>query len=372
MINSQPLRERTSFREAKDDHTNLPILTRSVFSMYILTLETTCDETAAAIITDDLQVIASVVATQDELHQRFGGVVPEIASRAHVERILPVIDETLRRAKLALQDLDAVAVANTPGLAGSLIVGLTAAKSLALALDIPLIAINHLQAHVYACRIAAGCEVFPCIGMIVSGGHTSLYRCHGPIDFELLGGTIDDAAGEAFDKVAAMLGLPFPGGPAIQRAAEKGDPRTFDFPRSFIKDRERLEFSFSGLKTAVRYKLADITNGGGLANLKPEQLADLAASFQEAVVDCLCAKAFQALDKTGWKTLCVGGGVAANARFRRVLETQAAKKSVRLIIPPLSLCTDNAVMGAIAVERLKAGLTEELDLDVFPGLIRAR
>ena len=340
--------------------------------MNILTLETTCDETAAAVVTDDLHVLGSVVATQDELHRRFGGVVPEIASRAHVERILPVIDETLCRAGITLAELDAVAVANTPGLAGSLLVGLTAAKSLALALNIPLVAVNHLQAHVYACRIAAGENVFPCVGMVVSGGHTSLYRCRGPIDFELLGGTIDDAAGEAFDKVAAMLGLGFPGGPLIQKAAEQGDPKAFDFPRAFIKDRDRLEFSFSGLKTAVRYKLADLTGGAGPAAVTPTQLADLAASFQEAVVDCLCAKAFLAIEQTGWTTLCVGGGVAANARFRRALERQAESRGIRLVVPPLKLCTDNAVMGAIAVERLKAGLTEELDLDVFPGLVRQR
>ena len=178
-----------------------------------------------------------MVASQDDLHGRFGGVVPEIASRAHVERILPVIDETLRRAGLSLADLDAVAVANTPGLAGSLLVGLVAAKTLCVALGIPLVAVNHLQAHVYACRLASGEEVFPCVGLIVSGGHTSLYRCQGPLDFELLGATIDDAAGEAFDKVASMLGLPYPGGPSIQRAAEGGNPRAYRFPRAFLQDR---------------------------------------------------------------------------------------------------------------------------------------
>jgi len=341
--------------------------------MLILTIETTCDETAAAIVTDDLQVRSSVVATQDELHQRFGGVVPEIASRAHVERILPVIDETLKRAQLQLSDLDAVAVANTPGLAGSLLVGLTAAKSLALALNIPLVAINHLQAHVYACRIAAGEDVFPCVGMVVSGGHSSLYRCQGPIDFELLGGTIDDAAGEAFDKVAAMLGLPFPGGPAIQKTADQGNADAFEFPRAFIKQRDRLEFSFSGLKTAVRYKLAELT-ADGTQPLTAQQTADICASFQAAVVDCLVAKALQAVEQTGYRTLCVGGGVAANAHFRRELEAAAAKArpALRLFIPPLRLCTDNAVMGAIAVERLKAGLVEQLDLDVYPGLVREK
>ncbi len=205
--------------------------------MHLLAIETTCDETAAAIVTDQLEVKASVVASQDDLHQRFGGVVPEIASRAHLERILPVIHETLQRANLTLDDIDAVAVANTPGLAGSLLVGLVAAKALCVATNKPLLAVNHLQAHIYACRIAAtrstGCpgeDVFPCVGLIISGGHTSLYRCQGPLDFTLLGATIDDAAGEAFDKVAAMLGLSYPGGPAIQKAADGGNPRAYPFP----------------------------------------------------------------------------------------------------------------------------------------------
>jgi N6-L-threonylcarbamoyladenine synthase len=339
--------------------------------MNILTLESTCDETAAAIVNDRREVLGSVVASQDELHRRFGGVVPEIASRAHVERILPVIDETLRKANLGLKDIDAVAVANTPGLAGSLLVGLTAAKSLCVALGLPLVAINHLQAHIYACRIAAGEEVFPCVGLIVSGGHTSLYRCTGPLDFELLGATIDDAAGEAFDKVAAMLGLPYPGGPSIQRAAEGGNPKAHDFPRSFLRDEDRLDFSFSGLKTAVRYTIA----GPGKPDmndikLSEKQIADLAASFQEAVADCLVGKSFQALKKTGFDTICCGGGVAANARFRERMTEEARRRIVRLHIAPLKLCTDNAVMGAIAVERLKAGLVEELDLDAYPGVVR--
>jgi tRNA N6-adenosine threonylcarbamoyltransferase len=339
--------------------------------MNILVLETTCDETAAAIVTDQLEVLGSVVASQDELHGRFGGVVPEIASRAHLERILPVIDETLRRADLTLGELGAVAVANMPGLAGSLLVGLATAKALCVALDIPLIAVNHLQAHIYACRLAAREEVFPCVGLIISGGHSSLYRCRGPLDFELLGATIDDAAGEAFDKVAAMLGLPYPGGPSIQRAAADGDPAAFDFPRPLLRDDERLDFSFSGLKTAVRYTIA----GPGRPNfeeiqLAPSEVADLAASFQEAVVDCLVGKAILAMKLTGLKTLSVGGGVAANARLRRRLEEQSAEEGIRLHVAPLALCTDNAVMGAIAVERYRAGKFERLDLDVQPGVVR--
>lgn len=340
--------------------------------MNLLTIETTCDETAAAVVTDQLEVLSSVVASQNALHERFGGVVPEIASRAHVERILPVIDQALHEAGLSLSDLDAVAVANTPGLAGSLLVGLTAAKTIAWACDIPLLAVNHLQAHVYACRIASGQEVFPCVGLIVSGGHSSLYRCASPVDFHLLGGTIDDAAGEAFDKVANMLGLGYPGGPAIGHAAETGDARAIRFPRPFLADRERLEFSFSGLKTAVRYHLAgpgstDIDRG----KLTQQEVSNVAASFQEAVVDCVVGKAELALQRAGLSTLCVGGGVAANRRLRARLEESAAKHGYRLFIPPTALCTDNAVMGAIAVERLKAGQTESLELEALPGLVRS-
>ena len=339
--------------------------------MNILALETTCDETAAAIVTDRLEVLASVVASQDDLHARFGGVVPEIASRAHVERILPVIDEALRRAGLSLGDLGAVAVANTPGLAGSLLVGLVAAKTLCVTLGIPLVAVNHLQAHVYACRLASGEEVFPCVGLIVSGGHTSLYRCLSALDFELLGATIDDAAGEAFDKVASMLQLPYPGGPSIQQAAQGGNPRAYRFPRAVLDDRERLDFSFSGLKTAVRYAIA----GPGRVDfrqvrLEPGQVADVAAAFQEAAVDCLAGKSVLALERTGMETLCVGGGVAANARLRERLHDEARRRGFRLFVAPLALCTDNAVMGAIAVERYRAGLFEALDLDVVPGVVR--
>ncbi len=340
--------------------------------MNVLTIETTCDETAAAVVDDRLEVLGAVVASQDALHRRFGGVVPEIASRAHLERILPVIHETLRRAGLKRTDLDAVAVAHTPGLAGSLLVGLVAAKTLAMALDIPLVAVNHLQAHIYACRLAAGPEVFPCVGLIVSGGHSNLYRCLGPLDFTLLGATIDDAAGEAFDKVASMLGLPYPGGPSLSRAAAEGNPNAYRLPRPMLDDPERLDFSFSGLKTAVRYTLV----GPGRHDFSaiernPRQVADLAASFQEAVVDCLVGKAFQALAATGLRTLCVGGGVAANGRLRQQLAERAEEEGTALHIAPMALCTDNAVMGAIALERIRAGQFAPLSLDVEPGVVRA-
>lgn len=339
--------------------------------MYLLTIESTCDETAAAVVTDSLNVLSSVVATQTALHERFGGVVPEIASRAHVERILPVIDEALAKAEITLADLDAVAVAHTPGLAGSLLVGLVAAKTLAASLDIPLIAVDHLQAHIYAGRLAAKRDIYPCIGMVVSGGHTSLYRCDSPLEFEHLGSTIDDAAGEAFDKVASMLSLPFPGGPSVEKAGKNGDPQRYAFPRSFLKDKSRLDFSFSGLKTAVRYQIvepgqSDFSN----AHLDEQTIADLAASFQDAVVDCLVGKATLAIQQSGLDTLCVGGGVAANGRLREKLGDAAMRHGFELIFPPMSLCTDNAAMGAIAVEQMKVGDLAELTVDAKPGLIR--
>ncbi|MBX7166551.1 MAG: tRNA (adenosine(37)-N6)-threonylcarbamoyltransferase complex transferase subunit TsaD [Pirellulales bacterium] len=336
----------------------------------LLALESTCDETAAAVVAEDLAVLGAAVATQHELHARFTGVVPEIASRAHVESMLPVIDQALRQAQCTLAEIDAVAVATTPGLAGSLVVGLAAAKALCVALDVPLLAVDHLQAHIYACRIAAGREVFPCVGLIVSGGHTSLYRCDGPLDFHLLGSTIDDAAGEAFDKVASMLGLGFPGGPAIERAATNGDPRAYDLPRPMLHE-PHLQFSFSGLKTAVRYAIA----GPGRIDfsalrLPSEDVANLAASFQAAVVEVLVGKALAALRKTGHGRLCVGGGVAANRLFREQLRDACNRQQVELHIAPPELCTDNAVMGAIAFERLRAGLVEPLDIDIQPGLLR--
>lgn len=338
--------------------------------MKILTIESTCDETAAAVIDGDLSVLGSCVATQDELHVRFRGVVPEIAARAHLSRILPVIDSAIKSAGITLQDLDAVAVANTPGLAGSLLIGLTAAKTLCLTLNKPLIAINHLHAHVFACQLDRTESIYPCIGMIVSGGHTHLYQYQSAIENRFLGGTIDDAAGEAFDKVAKMLGLPYPGGPEVSRIAAEGDPKKHKFPRSFIHE-ERLDFSFSGLKTAVRYAIA----GPGNADLSKIELnlqekADLAASFQAAIVDCLVIKAVQAVTQLDSTRICIGGGVAANKLFRSQIESACAERGIELLIAPLKLCTDNAVMGAIAVERYKAGLFESLDLDIKPGLVR--
>lgn len=336
----------------------------------LLAIESSCDETAAAVVDEGLNVLSSVVASQDELHQQFGGVVPEIASRAHVRSILPVIDVALHKADCHLHDLSAVAVMTQPGLVGSLLVGLTAAKTLALVLDVPLIAVNHIEAHLYACRMAAKHDVFPAIGLVVSGGHTNLYDCRSAIDFRLLGSTIDDAAGEAFDKVAALLNLEYPGGPAIQRVAANGNPQAFDFPRSFIKE-DRLAFSFSGVKTAVRYAVLGQPNGKVPApELTAARIADVAASFQEAAVDVLIAKCSLALRQLGRNSLCIGGGVAANRRFRERLN-EMAQQGIAVHVAPLNLCTDNAAMGAIAWELFHAGRFADLDVDVVPGLVRA-
>ena len=331
--------------------------------MHFLAIETSCDETAVAIFTDDLQIRANVVASQTELHARFRGVVPEVAARAHLQRLLPTVDEALKEAHRQLTDIGCIAVLNTPGLVGALLVGVSAAKMLALALEVPLVSANHIEAHIYACRLAAGRDIFPCVGLVVSGGHTSLFHCKSALNFELLGATMDDAAGEAFDKVAAILGLGFPGGPAVEREAQAGDPKAHAFPRSFLHQ-DRLSFSFSGLKTAVLYAVhgKNVSEGPEPAG---KLRADLAASFQQAVVDVLTAKCRLALRKTGLKRLAVGGGVAANRCLRSHLETLARAEGAELFIPPLSLCTDNAAMAAIAVEKWRLGQFAPMDLDAL-------
>lgn len=336
--------------------------------MYFLGIETSCDETAAAVFTDELQILSNVVASQTDLHSRFGGIVPEVAARAHLQRLLPVIDEALRKAGITLEQIGCVAVLNTPGLVGALLVGVSAAKILAVTLDVPLIAVNHIEAHIYACRVAAGRDIFPCVGLVVSGGHTCLFDCKTATDFKLLGGTIDDAAGEAFDKVATILGLGFPGGPAVEREAAGGDAKAFRFPRTFLNE-DRLDFSFSGLKTAVLYTV----HGPGVAKGEPpspgSKRADLAASFQEAVVDVLVAKSKQALRQTGRTRVAVGGGVSANRCLRMAFEKMARAEGAELFIPPHALCTDNAAMAAMAVEKHREGRFASLDLDAFPACL---
>ena len=362
----------------------------------LLAIESTCDETAAAIIHPDGRVLGQSIATQDRLHERFAGVVPEIAARGHVEAILPVVDRALRTAGVDGPTLSAIAVADRPGLAGSLLVGMTAAKSLALAWDLPLIAINHLHAHLYACRMSADvvatnaaenvtvdatagtvdaaagdADVYPALGLVVSGGHSSMYRCDGPLELRYLGGTIDDAVGEAFDKVGAMLGLPFPGGPAVSRLAARGDRAAFAFPRSMTRKSDGDDFSFSGLKTAVRYA---ITGGGNVdpktVQVEPDRAADICASFEAAVVETVMTKALRAAKREGLRVILVGGGVAANAYLRDRLRAAAGRDAIRVIVADPALCTDNAAMGAIAWEHYRRGDFASSDADITPGLQR--
>jgi N6-L-threonylcarbamoyladenine synthase len=337
---------------------------------YFLAIETSCDETAAAVFTDEPAILSSIIASQTDLHARFGGVVPEVAARAHLQRLLPVIDEALKKAQVRLQDIGCIAVHNTPGLVGALLVGVSAAKMLALALEVPLIAVNHIESHIYAARLAAGRDIFPCVGLVVSGGHTVLFHCCDALHFDMLGGTLDDAAGEAFDKVASLLGLGFPGGPAVEREAAQGDAEAVSLPRAFLHD-ERLDFSFSGLKTAVLYALAGQSQPRPAPPPPGKKRADLAASFQKAVVDVLVVKSRQALRRTGLKRLAVGGGVAANRCFRSALEAMTRDEGVELFIPPLALCTDNAAMAAVAVEKWRRQEWAALDLDAVPAWMPA-
>ena len=341
--------------------------------MYLLAIETTCDETAAAVIARDRRVLAARVASQQLVHERFDGVVPELAARAHLDRIVPIISECIQESGIDPQrELAAVVVASEPGLPGSLLVGLAAAKALCVAWQVPLVAINHVQAHIYACQFQRETSIFPCVGFVVSGGHTNLYRCTAADRWEYLGGTIDDAVGEAFDKVAVMLGLSYPGGPELSRLAKQGDESKFAFPRPMLADRTTLNMSFSGLKTAVRYQLHGVGNSNwASSHLSDAVKADAAASFQRAAVDCLVGKARLALQQTGLSRLCVGGGVCANELLRSELVRMTERVGAELILADLSLCTDNAVMGAIAWEKVDRADFSPLDIDIQPGLLRA-
>jgi N6-L-threonylcarbamoyladenine synthase len=332
----------------------------------ILAIETSCDETAAAIVEDGRHILSNVVASQVELHARYGGVFPEIASRAHIEAIVPVIEQAMREAYLGFDDLDGVAVTHGPGLAGSLLVGVNAAKGLALGRALPLMGINHLEAHVYAHWLKVEGEgvtrkelEFPLLALIVSGGHTELILVQGHGEYEYLGGTLDDAAGEAFDKVGRLLALPYPGGPAIQEAAQAGNPAAFRFPRAWLDDSH--DFSFSGLKTAV-LRVVEVYSDPPQGKL----LADLASSFQDAVVDVLSAKTARAAEEFGVTAVLLCGGVSAN----HALQAAAVERAgVPVYYPPPVLCTDNAAMvGACAHQRFVSGERAGWDLDVVPSL----
>ncbi len=340
--------------------------------MPLLAIETTCDETAAAIISPERKILSSVVASQDELHARWRGVVPEIASRAHVERIIPIIDQATHEAGIQKSQIKAVAVAIRPGLIGSLLIGLSAAKAIASSLRVPLIGYDHLAAHLYACRLAFGEELrYPAIGLVASGGHTSLFQLHSPIALQALGGTIDDAVGEAFDKVASLLGLGYPGGPQIEKLAEHGNPRSHRFPRPLANDSSRLDFSFSGLKTAVRYQIWP-PGDQHARTLSDQERADLAAAFQQAAVESVVAKVGLAIQKTGCRVVAVGGGVTANKALRSALEDLGKQHRATILIPPTDLCTDNAAMGAIAWEHIDRNDFADLELDVRPNIYRKK
>jgi N6-L-threonylcarbamoyladenine synthase len=337
----------------------------------ILGIETSCDETAVAIVSDGRVIESNVVASQTELHARYGGVMPEQASRAHLRAILPVLEQALEEASVDWADIDAIAVTHGPGLAGALLVGVNVAKGLAFALNLrkPLLGINHLEGHVYANWLVPGEPEFPLVALIVSGGHSDVVLADGHGAYRRLGRTRDDAAGEAFDKVARLLGLGFPGGPLIEREAVRGDPTRFPLPRAWL-DGDTFDFSFSGLKTAVRNQVAALDVDPDRAS--PEErrsrlpVADLAASFQTAVVDVLSAKVARAAETYGAVNLALAGGVAANRVLLRTVEERA---QLPVLCPPPRLCTDNAAMiAAAAYFRFTAGERSDLALDVEPGL----
>jgi tRNA N6-adenosine threonylcarbamoyltransferase len=370
----------------------------------ILGIETSCDETAAAVVEDGVRVRSNVIASQHHLHERYLGVVPEIASRAHIERISPVIEQALSEAGVAFADIDAVAVGNRPGLIGSLLVGVAAAKAVAWSLGRPLVGVDHVKAHLYAGLMDAGraegrgpgaegdinsahptshiehrtsniANAFPALGLAVSGGHTSLYDMASPTDMTLLGRTIDDAVGEAYDKAAVILQLGYPGGPALDKLAQTGDPTAYDLPRSLL-DRDSLDFSYSGLKTALLYAVRGHPVGRGAEarfersadDLTDTQRRDLAAAFQAAAIDALIIKLERAIDRLTEqgrppRTLLVGGGVSANSLLRKRAKALGESRGLDVRLPPMSLCLDNAAMIAgLGYECLQKGEADDLCL----------
>jgi N6-L-threonylcarbamoyladenine synthase len=327
----------------------------------ILGIESTCDETAAAVVAEGWDVRSNIVATQFELHAKYRGVVPEIASRAHLENIVPVIREAVEKAGVGFGQLDAIAVAHRPGLIGSLLIGVTAAKTLAWSLGKPLVGLDHVHAHLYSVMLENNVEPeFPAVGMVCSGGHTALYAVRSFTDINLIGSTIDDAVGEAYDKVAAILGLGYPGGPIVDQLAQDGDPKAVRFPRSTL-GRESLDFSFSGLKTSVLYHVRGHKGKErGPEVLTPQGIADVAASFQAACIDVITKKLRRACAVVNAKSVIIGGGVSANRGLRGAM----ADFELPVRFPPMRYCTDNAAMSAgLAELYVRAGRFSELSLD---------
>jgi N6-L-threonylcarbamoyladenine synthase len=332
----------------------------------ILGIETSCDETSAAVVVDGREVRSNIVASQVDLHRKYGGVVPEIASRAHLERLDAVIEEALTVASCKPEEIDAIAVTTGPGLVGALLIGVTAAKALSWLWNKPLVGVDHIQAHAYSPAIGLDREPWPGVALVVSGGHTSLFLVSAPLSIERLGSTTDDAAGEAFDKVASILGLGYPGGPAIDRAARSGDPHSITFPRTMLGP-DSLDFSFSGIKTAVLYHVhGPGRTSGGLDGMNARDIADVAASFQQAVVDVLIRKTMAAVQRTGARTVVLGGGVAANSLLRQLLGDACRQHEVAFHAAPMAYCTDNAAMIAgLGYHLLRAGRTTDLSADAY-------
>ena len=340
--------------------------------MITLGIESSCDETAASVVSGG-RVLSSLVATQHDVHARFGGVVPELASRRHLENIVPLISGALSEAQVSLKDIEGVAVTSAPGLVGSLLVGISAAKGIAYSLDIPLVGVNHLEGHLSAAALEFGEIPLPYVGLVVSGGHTSLYLVRGFGDYKLMGATRDDAAGEAFDKVAKLLGLGYPGGPAIDKAADAGDPKAFRFTKPRFAEENSLDFSFSGIKTAVliTYRKETGTGDSGLGSRvsdlgsrASDLVPDLAASFQESVVGILVERVIEAARRAGARAVVLSGGVAANRRLRTRLKEVAEAANLKPFIPHMSFCTDNAAMIAYVGEKhLMAGRRSDFTLN---------
>ncbi|MBL8859270.1 MAG: tRNA (adenosine(37)-N6)-threonylcarbamoyltransferase complex transferase subunit TsaD [Planctomycetes bacterium] len=335
-----------------------------VANSLILGIESSCDETAAALVRGGREILSSAVHSQAAIHAQWGGVVPEVAGRSHLQKIMPVIDQALLDAQVTLEDVDAIAVTTKPGLIGSLLIGVSAAKALAWVRGVPLLDIHHIEAHVYAATMEHEIGVYPCLALVVSGGHTALYRAESPLEMKVLATTRDDAAGEAFDKVAHILGLGYPGGPRVSKLAVDGDAQAFDFPRFRSKD-GTPGFSFSGLKTAVLYQVRG--QDARAPTPAPEDIprrADVAASFEAAVVDVLIDETLRAAAREGLTTVLVAGGVACNSRLRREMALRADEVGVRALFPSPAYCTDNAVMIAgLGYEALAAGRTADLTLD---------
>ncbi len=312
--------------------------------MIILGIDTSCDDTSAAVVADGRKILSNIVSSQTEIHKKYGGIVPELASRMHMEMILPIVDEALHKADISLDDIDGISVCHGPGLIGSLLVGCGFAKSLSYVKKKPLSAVNHLEGHIFSVFLEYEID-FPFLSLIASGGHTCLYIVNGFGKYQELGRTRDDASGEAYDKVAKLLGLSYPGGPVIDRLAKEGDPKAFPFPRPYVPD--SFDFSFSGLKTAVKLEIEKIGNKVK-EGLSPQMIADISASFQSAVVDVLVRKVEWAVVKKGIKRVTLSGGVSANSELRKRVQEMAEDRGIEIFLPSIYLCTDNAAMIATA------------------------